>query len=107
MGQLIDGVWHPGWYESKSEGKFEREKAVFRERVTDVAEGRYHLYAARVCPWAQRTLITRALRGLSHAIGVTIVDPHMGEDGWQFKPDDPDPIGGAKFLREVYLRANP
>src|SRR5262249_38530495 len=69
--------------------------------------GRYHLYVSRACPWAHRTLITRALRGLEHAIGVTVVDPHMGDDGWAFAPDDPDPVGPATFLREVYLRADP
>jgi len=31
----------------------------------------------------------------------------MGEDGWVFKTDDPDPIGGGKFLRDVYLRTDP
>jgi putative glutathione S-transferase len=31
----------------------------------------------------------------------------MGDDGWVFRPDEPDPIGGAALLREVYLRADP
>lgn len=109
MGQLVDGVWHPGWYKPNAAGAFERPATVFRGHVpaSQVGSGRYHLYAAKACPWAHRTLITRSLRGLEHAIGVTIVDPHMGEDGWAFKADDPDPIGGGKFLREVYLRTDP
>jgi len=109
MGQLVDGIWHPGWYKPNATGTFERPATVFRNHVpaAQVASGRYHLYAAKACPWAHRTLITRSLRGLEHAIGVTIVDPHMGEDGWVFKTDDPDPIGGGKFLRDVYLRADP
>jgi putative glutathione S-transferase len=107
MGQLVDGIWHAGWYAPSKAGAFERPKTVFRDRVTDVVAGRYHLYVSRACPWAHRTLITRALRGLESAIGVTVVDPHMGEDGWPFKADDPDPIGPSKFLRDVYLRADP
>lgn len=107
MGELVEGRWKPGWYEKKSGGDFERPKTAFRSRAREPAAGRYHLYAARACPWAQRTLITRALRGLEHAIGLTVVDPRMDEDGWAFKADDPDPILGAKLLRDVYLRANP
>ncbi|HEY0250235.1 MAG TPA: glutathione S-transferase family protein, partial [Kofleriaceae bacterium] len=107
MGQLVDGRWHPGWYKPTDNGAFERQPTTFRDRVPAVVSGRYHLYAARACPWAHRALITRSLRGLEHAVGVTIVDPHMGEDGWPFKLDDPDPIGPARFLRDVYLRADP
>src|SRR3569832_1307953 len=109
MGQLVDGIWHPGWFFLFAAGAFVRPVSVFRNHIAlgVVCSGRYHLYAAKACPWAHRTLITRSLRGLEHAIGVTIVDPHMGEDGWVFKTDDPDPIGGGKFLRDVYLRTDP
>ena len=44
--------------------------------------------------------------GLTHAIGVTIVDPKMGDDGWALRPEDPDPIGPSTFLRDVYVRAD-
>jgi len=52
-------------------------------------------------------LITRSLRGLTGAVGVTIVGPLMGDDGWPLRAEDPDPIGGAQHLRDVYLRADP
>jgi len=52
-------------------------------------------------------MIVRALRGLTKAVGATVVDPHMGDDGWSLRAEDPDPIGGAVHLREVYLRADP
>ena len=107
MGQLVEGVWQAGWYEPDTHGAFQRPATRFRNRPAEVVAGRYHLYAAWACPWAHRTLITRSLRGLSDAISVTIVDARMGNDGWEFRPGDPDPIGGAKLLREVYLRANP
>jgi glutathionyl-hydroquinone reductase len=49
--------------------------------------------------------MTRALRGLEDALSVTVVDPHMGRDGWPFAASDPDPIGPSVFLRDVYTRA--
>jgi putative glutathione S-transferase len=48
----------------------------------------------------------RALRGLEGAIGVTAVDPKMSDDGWSFTTEEPDPLHGAKRLRDVYLRAD-
>jgi putative glutathione S-transferase len=107
MGQLVDGVWHDGWYEPDRHGGFQRPDTQFRSRPVAIAAGRYHLYAAWACPWAHRTLITRSVRGLTGAVSVTIVDPHMGSDGWAFRADDPDPIAGATLLRQVYVRADP
>jgi glutathionyl-hydroquinone reductase len=36
---------------------------------------RYHLYVAYACPWAHRTLIARAMKGLQDTISVTVVHP--------------------------------
>lgn len=105
MGHLVDGTWHTGWYEPDAQGAFQRPATRFRNRPPAITAGRYHLYAAWACPWAHRTMITRSLRGLGDAISVTMVDPHMGDDGWIFRPDDPDPISGAVLLRDVYVRA--
>ena len=115
MGHLVNGVWHTGWYAPDKGGHFVRPTTVFRDRVTadgssgfPAVAGRYHLYASYACPWAQRALITRSLRGLDDAIGVTIVDAKMGDDGWTFSEANgatPDPILGARFLREVYVAA--
>ncbi|MEM7488574.1 MAG: glutathione S-transferase family protein, partial [Pseudomonadota bacterium] len=77
MGQLIDGVWHDDWYDTKkSGGKFVRSNAKFRNWITAdgapgpsgeggfAAEaGRYHLYVSLACPWAHRALIFRKLKG--------------------------------------------
>jgi glutathionyl-hydroquinone reductase len=106
MGRLVDGVWETGWYRPDASGAFERPATVFRSRPTEIVAGRYHLYVSRACPWAHRTLITRALRGLEHAVGVTVVDPKMAPDGWAMRADDPDLVLGAKLLRDVYLRAD-
>ncbi len=111
MGELVDGVWRSGWLEPDPKGAFHRAQTTFRNRITRTGElrpepGRYHLYVSYACPWAHRTLITRALRGLEDAISVTVVDPKMDKDGWVFPQDEPDPILGAIMLREVYLRAD-
>jgi len=117
MGLLVDGQWRNDWYEPDSEGRFRRPATSFHGRVRDDAEsnhhavsGRYHLYASYACPWAQRTLIARSRLGLQEHIGLAIVDPHMGSDGWAFSNFPgcmPDEILAAKFLRDVYLAADP
>ncbi|MBS2017068.1 MAG: glutathione S-transferase family protein [Deltaproteobacteria bacterium] len=108
MGQLVDGVWQVGGLGPEKRGAFERAKTKFRSTEISAEPARYHLYASYACPWAQRTLITRALRGLEHAIDVTIVDWRMGDDGWVFGGDgEDDPLFGAKLLRDVYLQAAP
>ena len=125
MGVLIDGAWHDTWYDTKSTGgAFERSAAKFRNWVTPdgaagpsgaggfaAESGRYHLYVSYACPWAHRTLIFRALKGLEPHVGVSVVHPDMLDDGWTFDTGFPgatgDTLHGARFLREVYLRAEP
>jgi putative glutathione S-transferase len=124
MGLLVDGVWRDQWYDTASTGgRFERKASTFRNWVTAdgapgptgeggfrAEPGRYHLYVALACPWAHRTLIGRALKGLEEAITVSVVDPHMGFEGWVFG-DTPgatrDPIHNVRRLYEVYLAADP
>jgi putative glutathione S-transferase len=91
-GYLLNGEWHTGWYDTrKTQGEFVRTTAAFRNRITadgasgyPAEPGRYHLYLSLACPWAHRTLIFRALKRLEEVVSVSIVDPVMAEDGWEF-----------------------
>jgi len=118
MGLLIDGVWHDQWYDTRaSGGRFVRSESQFRDWVTadgssrfKAEPGRYHLYVSLACPWAHRTLIFRALKGLEEVVSLSIVDPLMGAQGWAFSDypgATPDHANGKRFLHEIYSLAKP
>src|SRR5690242_2265072 len=124
MGLLVDGQWHDAWYETESTGgRFVRKDSVFRNYITPdgsagpsgaggfkAEAGRYHLYVSLACPWAHRTLIMRALKGLHDKISVSVVHWLMREHGWTFTDGAgvvPDSINQAQFLHQVYTAAEP
>ncbi|MBW3549550.1 MAG: glutathione S-transferase family protein [Proteobacteria bacterium] len=124
MGLLVEGRWVDQWYDTSSTGgKFVRSQSQFRHWVTAdgragpsgedgfrAEAGRYHLYVSLACPWAHRTLIFRALKGLEDMIGVSVVNPYMAGNGWTFEPAPgviADPVDGAQFLYQIYQRARP
>ena len=115
MGMLIKGRWTDQWYDTDSSGgEFVRQQSGFRNRISAVdgggrhpaVSGRYHLFVAKACPWAHRTLIFRTLKGLEEHISVSVVNPLMLENGWEFAAGG-DPLTGKRFLYEVYLAAAP
>jgi putative glutathione S-transferase len=123
---LVNGTWTAKWdpvQAKDDQGRFIRQTSSFRHWITPdgapgptgeggfVAEpGRYHLYVALICPWASRTLMVRKLMGLEDIIDVTVVEPFLTDEGWGFGTypgASEDPLMGARFMHEVYTRADP
>ncbi len=124
MGMLVEGVWQDVWYDTKdNEGRFVRPQSRFRNWITaDGSAGpsghggfaaepdRYHLYVSYACPWAHRTLIFRKLKQLEKLIPISVVDPIMLSNGWEFHDRDgatPDHLFNSETLWQVYRRADP
>ena len=113
-GYLKEGQWHEGWYETgKTAGEFVRTTSRFRHWITaDGASGyraepgRYHLYVSLACPWAHRTLIGCALKGLQDAVSVSVVEPVMTQ-GWSFSEALPDHLYGFQYLHQIYSTSDP
>jgi glutathionyl-hydroquinone reductase len=114
MGHMVDGVWHAQDRRHTQDGSFVRPATVFRDTIAPgsrfpAAPGRYRLYVSLACPWAHRTLIFRALKGLRDIIPVCVTHWLTAEQGWTFTPDDgviPDPEGAAA-MHDIYRRADP
>lgn len=109
MGMLINGVWQTDdsiW--ASSDGKFHRAESKFQcdgdSTTVPAATDRYHLYVSLACPWAHRALIFRKLKGLEAMIPVTVVHPHMLDQGWQFA--EPEPLYGFTHAHQLYNKAD-
>lgn len=97
---------------SDPSGGYSRPPSKFgASRLSVSSQTRLHLYVGLPCPWAHRTLIVRALKGLEEAVPVSVASP--GLDGsWEFKhirggeKDKLNPTldkaNGCKRLKEVY-----
>jgi len=124
MGLLVDGQWHTDWYDTKSTGgKFVRNEAQCRHWITPdgqpgpTGEGgfkaepdRYHLYVSLACPWAHRTLIFRALKGLDQMITISVVNSLMGDEGWTFESGADviaDSVNHTTRVHQLYTLAIP
>jgi putative glutathione S-transferase len=124
MGMLVNGEWKDEWYDTESSGgRFVREDARFRNWVTAdgtpgptgdggfaAESGRYHLYVSLACPWAHRTLIMRALKGLEGLVDVSVVSPLMAEHGWTYNRTEGssgDRLAGRDYHHQVYTSAAP
>lgn len=123
---LVNGVWKENWQpvQAKDEaGRFIRQNSSFRNWITPdgapgptgrggfkAEPGRYHLYVGYICPWASRTLMARTLKGLEDMISVSVVNPQLTDQGWQFggyPGADEDVLNGARYMHELYTQAEP
>lgn len=114
MGVLDNGKWLTETQLSDKDGKFVRQKSNFRDQISATGKyqaenNRYHLYVSYACPWATRVIIMRHLKGLENIISMSVVSPHMGENGWEFNnfPDaTKDHINNKKYMYEVYTESD-
>jgi len=111
--------------EMSQDGEFQRKESEFRHFISrepgaefPAEAGRYHLYISYACPWASRCLAFLKLKGLEHAIGVSVSKPKWGatkpsvddHHGWMFLKEGEDDVPGAtvdplvhaKSVRELY-----
>lgn len=103
-------VWTTMWQLMMSQlaprspqGKYIRPESQFRNLAITPAKGRYCLYVGLGCPWAHRTLVVRALKGLEEAIPVVVVSPSSDEGIWIFDQMEE----GCRTLPELYNLAQP
>lgn len=117
LGKLIDGQWTTKWTEHNEQGQFQRMPTVFHNHITNdgasgfkAEAGRYHLYISLGCPWAHRTALLWKLKGLENIVGISIVDPVISEQGWQFSDYPgtiPDSLYQSDYLWQIYVKSDP
>jgi Glutathione S-transferase, N-terminal domain len=97
LGLLDRGAWRADDPTRIKDGHFIRPPTTYHNFITadgrpgptgqgdfPAEAGRYHLYVSLACPWAHRTLIFRRLKKLEDVISVSVVEPVLGNRGWEF-----------------------
>ncbi|PCI84440.1 MAG: glutathione-dependent reductase [Hyphomicrobiales bacterium] len=121
---LVNGKWDADWHpiqKKDTAGRFVRQTSSFRDWITpDASEnnsevsypaeaGRYHLFVALICPWASRTLLVRAIKGLEDVISISIVEPQITKQGWKFGnfagATGHDKQIGAEYVHQLYTHS--
>ena len=117
MGMLVEGRWTDA-APDPAVGRFNRPESRFRSTITadgssgfKAEPGRYHLYVSYGCPWAHRTIIFRALKGLEDMVSMSIALPNDRRDGWRFGTGFPgataDEVNGFTWMHQAYSAADP
>jgi len=110
-------VWTTLWHLMMSRlaprnrsGEYVRPSSNFRSfigteagNLYQPAASRYSLYVGLGCPWAHRTLVVRAIKGLEDAISVFVASPSVNEGIWVFDSEQE----GSRTLPELYQLAEP
>ena len=116
LGRLVNGKWTIEWTERDQSGQFQRMPTLFHNWITEdgssgfkAEPNRYHLYVSLGCPWAHRTVLLRSQKGLQDTITLSIVDPVISNQGWQFSERPgciPDSLYQADYLWQLYIQAD-
>ncbi|MEL4888330.1 glutathione S-transferase family protein [Pectobacterium betavasculorum] len=111
MSGLVNGKWVNGDVaaEEIKNGAFHREETKFRQTELVPEAGRYQLFVSYLCPWASRTLIFRKLKGLENIISLSIANPCIADNGWEFAtPQDAgEHAGEIHYLHQLYTASVP
>jgi putative glutathione S-transferase len=124
MPQLVNGKWVKDDVAASEmkDGAFHREPTKFRSWLTadgrpgpdgqpgvKAEAGRFQLFVSYLCPWASRTLMMRSLKGLTGIISLSVAEPGIGENGWEYAtPQDAgDRIGPVRFQHQLYTASEP
>lgn len=110
--RLVKWFWNALWQQMMSRlastnksGEYIRPESQFRNTINNElnhtyqsATQRYHLYVGLSCPWAHRTLVVRALKGLEPIIPVSLVIPDSNSGIWVMEK----PMENCYTLPELY-----
>ncbi len=108
-------VWTTLWHRMMAQmapadktGHYQRPNSDFRAWIAPdsphpPAHQRYSLIVGLGCPWAHRTLVTRALKGLEETVSILPVEPSPNEGCWAFTT----PFRGCRILPDLYRQVRP